>query len=309
MRPAILAFALFLCGCASAVEAPPPAVARPDQLLTDTRILSANDMEGRGVGTMGSERARAYLVHRLEEIGVDPAGESFEQDFIFTTGAQAHEGVNLIGKVEGTSRSRRVLVVMAHYDHLGIVDGEVFNGADDNASGVAAVLAIAESLMADPPRHDVILAFADAEEGGMRGSRVLVSDPPVPLADIALAVNLDMLSRSDKNELYAAGAAHFPYLKPRLEALSARAPVTLKLGHDSGGKGQDWTMESDHGAFHERGVPWVYFGVEDPPEYHKPTDDFDTIPQDFFRRSAQTVLDAVRAFDADLDDIAREAGR
>ena len=309
MRPAILVLALLLCGCASAVEAPPPAAARPDQLLTDTRILSANDMEGRGVGTTGSARARAYLVRRLEEIGALPVREDFEQGFIFTNKNQAHEGVNLIGRIEGTSRSRRVLVVMAHYDHLGIVGGEVFNGADDNASGVAAVLALAESLAADPPRHDVILALVDAEEGGIRGSRVLVSDPPVPLEDIVLAVNFDMLSRSNGNELYAAGAAHFPYLKPRLEALSARAPVTLKLGHDSGGKGQDWTMESDHGAFHEKGIPWVYFGVEDPPEYHKPTDDFDTIPQDFFRRSVQTVLEAVRAFDADLDDIAREAGR
>lgn len=312
MRSAFLVAALVLAGCASAVEAPPPPVVKPDQLMEDVRILSADDMEGRRVDTPGSARARAYLIQRLEAIGVEPArGEVYEQDFVFTRGAEAHTGVNLLGKIEGTSRSRRTLVVMAHYDHVGVIDGQIHNGADDNASGVAALLAIAESFAADPPRHDVIFALVDAEEGGIRGARVLVSDPPVPLANTVLVVNLDMLSRSDRNELYAAGAAHFPWLKPRLEALAARAPVTLKLGHDTPawGASQDWTMESDHGAFHEKGVPWVYFGVEDHPDYEQPTDDFAAIPPDFFRRSAQTVLDAVRAFEADLDVIAREAGR
>ena len=312
MRSAFLAVTLFVAACASAAPAPPPPVVQPEQLLEDVRILSADDMEGRRVDTPGSARARAYLIQRLEEIGLEPArGETYEQPFVFTREGQAFNGVNLLAKVEGTSRSRKTLVVMAHYDHVGVVEGEVFNGADDNASGVAALLAIAQAFVADPPRHDVVFALVDAEEGGMRGSRVLVSDPPMPLTDVALAVNLDMLSRSDRNELYVAGASHFPWLKPRLEALAANAPVSLKLGHDTHawGEGQDWTMESDHGAFHEKGVPWVYFGVEDHRDYHSPTDDFATIRQDFFRRSAQTVLDAVRAFDADLDAIAKEAGR
>lgn len=310
MRSVLLALALLLAGCASAVKPPPPAVVAPDQLLEDVRILSADDMEGRLVGTPGSARARAYLVQRLEEIGVQPVrADTYEQAFVFTSEGRGHDGVNLLGRLEGTSRSKRTLVVMAHYDHLGVIDGQIYNGADDNASGVAVLLAVAQAFAADPPRHDVLFALVDAEEGGERGSRVLVSDPPVPLSDIALVVNLDMLGRGERNELHAAGAAHFPWLKPRLEALAASAPVTLRLGHDTGGQGQDWTMLSDHGAFHEVGVPWIYFGVEDHPDYHKPTDDFAAIPQDFFRRSAQTVLQAVRAFDEDLDAIARDAGR
>ena len=310
MRSAFLALALLLTGCASAVEPPTPPVVQPDQLLEDVRTLSADDMEGRRTGTPGAARARAYLVQRLEEIGVEPVwDDAYEQAFVFTHEGQANDGVNLIGRIEGASRSKKALVVMAHYDHVGVIDGQVYNGADDNASGVAALLAIAEAFSVHPPRHDIILALVDAEEGGLRGSRVLVSDPPVPLADIALVVNFDMLGRSDRNELYAAGAAHFPWLKPRLEALAASAPVTLRLGHDTGGGAQDWTMLSDHGAFHEVGAPWVYFGVEDHPDYHKPTDDFAAVPQDFFRGSAQTVLDAVRAFDADLDAIARDASR
>ena len=309
LRWAAILLSVVATGCASA---PPPAPAVPvDRLIEDVRILSADDMEGRAPDTPGSARARAYILQRFEEIGLQPVRRDFEQEFIFTRKGGPVHGVNLIGRIEGTSRSRKALLVMAHYDHMGVVDGEVFNGADDNASGVAALLAVAQAFIERPPRHDVIFAVVDAEEGGMRGARIVVADPPIPLDQIVMAVNFDMLSKSAKGELYAAGAAHFPWLKPRLEALAAAAPVTLKLGHDTPawGEGQDWTMESDHGAFHERQVPWVYFGVEDHPEYHQPTDDFATVPQDFFRRSAATVTAAVRMLDDDLDAIAREAGR
>jgi len=314
MRRALLAIALLLTGCASAPPLPVaavPAIA-PDQLLEDVRILSADEMQGRAVDTAGSAKARAYIARRLWEIGVRPAfGDSFEQGFVFTREGVAYDGTNLVGKIEGTSRSRRTLVVMAHYDHMGVRGGEVFNGADDNASGVAVLLAIAASFAADPPRHDVIFALTDGEESDLKGARVLVSDPPAPLSDIVLVVNFDMVGRSAADELYAAGAAHFPWLRSRLEALAAQAPVTLKLGHDTPewGEDQDWTTESDHAAFGEVGVPWVYFGVEDHPDYHQPTDDFERIPPDFFQRSAQTLVTAVRAFEADLGAIAREAGR
>jgi Zn-dependent M28 family amino/carboxypeptidase len=124
-------------------------------------------------------------------------------------------------------------------------------------------------------------------------------------------VNFDMLSKNAKGELYASGAHHFPCLKARLEQLAAEVPVTLKQGHDGPpwtGQG-DWTTQSDHFAFHEKGVPWVYFGVEDHPEYHQPTDDAATIPAAFFDRAVETVTKAVRMFDEDLDAIARDGGR
>jgi Zn-dependent M28 family amino/carboxypeptidase len=316
MRLASLAILIVLSGCATA--APPPPVVEDevvieatDPILDDVRILADDAMAGRAPGTRGSVIARSYIEYRFEEIGIEPIGDSYEQPFVFTGGGKATDGVNMVGKIEGSSRSHRVLVVTAHYDHEGVVNGQIYNGADDNASGVAVMLAIAQSFKDAPPRHDIIFAAVDAEESSQRGSRVLVSDFPVPLETVALNVNLDMVSKNTKNELYAAGAAHFPYLKPRLEALAANAPLKLLLGHDSAawGESQDWTTESDHVAFHERGIPWVYFGVEDHPEYHQPTDDFNTIPQDFFARSAATIVAAVRAFDADLDDIAKEAGR
>lgn len=310
MRVAPIALTLFLAACAAAPLEPAPASVEADRLMEDVRTLSSDEMQGRAPGTEGSALAREYILGRFAEIGLDPAiGDKFEQPFIFTENGQARQGVNLLARIDGASRSRRTMVVTAHYDHVGVVDGQIYNGADDNASGVAVLLAIAEEFALRPPRHDVIIAALDAEEGGARGARVLVSDPPLPLDLMELNVNLDMLSRSDRNELYVAGASHFPFLKKRLETIASNAEVNLKLGHDSPawGEGQDWTAESDHVAFHEKGIAWVYFGVEDHPDYHKPTDDFETISQDFFRRSARTVVEAVRALNRDLDAIADEA--
>lgn len=305
LRPVLLALAL-------AVSAAPPAFAVPgDKALDDVRILSADDMQGRAPGTPGSEKARAYILSRFSQIGLAPIGERFEQPFTFTRrdGATV-QGVNLVARIKGTEGGK-ALVVSAHYDHLGVRDGQVYNGADDNASGVAGLLAVAEAFKASPPKHDVIFAVVDAEEGGLRGARAFAATPPVLLETIALNVNFDMLSKNARNELYAAGAAPFPYLKPILVKVAMTAPVTLKLGHDTDahGKENNWSNQSDHYAFGEKGVPWVYFGVEDHPDYHKPTDDFATVPQDFFKRSVATVVQASLALERALDAVAKASGR
>lgn len=298
----------------SVQQAAPTLAEGPEQLMEDVRILSADDMQGRLAGTPDGAKARAYVLGRYQAIGLKPVlGDNFEQPVSIVRSSGAAMGANLIGKIEGTSDSDRALVVMAHYDHVGVRNGEIYNGADDNASGVATLLAIALSMKVRPPAHDVIFAAVDGEEVGMQGSRGMVADAQFKaiLPKVVMAVNFDMVSRNDKNELYAVGAFHFPWLRPRLEAVAAKAQVTLKLGHDDPklGPQDDWTKLSDHASFHRIGVPWVYFGVEDHADYHKPGDDFDKIPQDFFRRSAATAEAAVRAFDADLEAIAKDANR
>jgi Zn-dependent M28 family amino/carboxypeptidase len=196
-------------------------------------------------------------------------------------------------------------VVTAHYDHLGVRGGQVFNGADDNASGVAALLAVAAQLSADRPNHSVLFAALDAEELGLRGARALLAKPPVPLEQMAMNVNLDMVARDAGNVLYASGTAHYPFLKPLLSDV-ARPPVVLRFGHDvAGARGDDWTRDSDHFPFHEAGIPYVYFGVEDEAQHHKATDDADTVTPEFFVGAANTILAAIRKIDSNLDTIVK----
>lgn len=282
------------------------------QLLEDARILSSDAMQGRAPDTPGGAMARAYLLKRLRAIGVAPLGASLERPFTGTSrNGAGYTGVNLVGRIEGTGKSDRVLVIGAHYDHVGVRDGHIYNGADDNASGVAGVLAIAAALMRERPRHDVVIALWDAEERGLVGAKAFLAAPPIPLSRIAMNLNLDMIGRGDKGELWLAGAGRYPVLRRYFERLAAAAAVPLKLGHDSDEwkGGDDWSNSSDHGAFHAVGIPFAYLGVEDHPDVHQPTDDFDRFPQEFFVKAAATGLQAARLLDAELDTIAARAGR
>lgn len=293
---------LLLAATAILVLAAPAMAAPGDRALEDVRMLSSDAMQGRGIGTEGSADAQLYILMRIRELGLEPVG----QEFTFKTRkGEDVEGVNLMAKIAGTEPNGRAVVVTAHYDHLGVQGGQIYNGADDNASGVAGALAVAQAFKERPPKHDVWIVFLDGEESGLRGARAFVETPPVPLPSIALNINFDMLSKNAKGELYAAGGAANPWVKAQLEALVPAVPVSLKLGHDTGPDDSidNWTYQSDHGVFARAGVAWVYFGVEDHPEYHRPTDDFATIPQAFFRKAVETVVLAARRFDDQLDSL------
>jgi hypothetical protein len=281
------------------------------RLLAALSVLSADSMEGRRVGTPGGARARTYLKQAIDYAGLTPLNGTLEQPFTARGRGGEVQGVNLIGVVRGTAFPDRYIVVSAHYDHLGIrgpgVKGDsLYNGADDNASGSAAILSLAAWFTAHPPENSMLFVWFDGEEQGETGSKYFVDHPPVPLASIVADVNLDMVSRNVKGELYAAGASPWPVMKPLLDSLVDIAAVTLKLGHDSGiGIGQDnWIHQSDQGAFADKKIPFVYFGVEDHPDYHKPSDSFDRIQPGFYFRATMTIAEFVRRLDAALGRVA-----
>lgn len=286
---------------ATAERAAAPTVAIDSaRLIRDLSVLAHDSMEGRLVGTPGSERAQRFLVARFSEIGLDRMGGEYTHPFTFTRQNQEIRGVNIVGMVRGTARPDRYIVITAHYDHLGIRNGEIYNGADDNASGTAGLLAIADHFRRNPPRHSMLFVAFDAEEGGLRGARHFVANPPVPQDAMVLNINMDMIGRNDANELYVAGTHHYPQLLPFVQRVAATAEVRLIPGHDTpnpANPSDDWTSASDHGAFHAAGIPFLYFGVEDHPDYHRPTDTFENIQRGFFARAVRTVLTAVKAID------------
>ena len=273
------------------VHAQQPTAAR---LMADLSVLAHDSMQGRAPGTLGSEKARDFIVASLAEAGVTPAGGGYEHRFSTLRG----DGVNVVGAVPGRDPNAPVIVVTAHYDHQGVRRGVVYNGADDNASGVAAALALARALKAEPLKSPVLFAFVDAEEGGMIGSAAFVQDPPVQLARIGLNVNLDMVARTD-GLLWAGGAHHTPILRAPLESVTSRGGLELRLGHDRAGapEGADWTNSSDHASFHRAGIPYIYFGVEDHEDYHRPTDDVERVKPAEFLAAVQTILEALRRVD------------
>ena len=267
-----------------------------DRLLKDLQTLAADDMEGRLPGTPGGAKARAFILQRFKEAGIQPIGDSYERPFTFhgARGTADRRGVNIVGVVTGQREPGRYVVVTAHFDHLGVRNGQVFNGADDNASGVAALLAVAAKVSADKPEHSIVFAALDAEESGLNGAKAFMSDPPIPRDGIAMNMNLDMVARDAHNVLFAVGTFQYPFLKAYLKDV-AQPPVTLRLGHDgTNPKEDDWTRDSDHYPFHQAGIPFIYFGVEDEAQHHKATDDAETVTKEFFVGAANTILAALR---------------
>jgi Zn-dependent M28 family amino/carboxypeptidase len=277
---------------------------KAERLLRDVETLSSDAMAGRKAGTAGGAKARDYVARRFKESGLAFYTASPLQFFTFAEPKTKVEqqGANVVGYIKGRTFPGSHIVVTAHYDHMGVSKDEIYNGADDNASGTAALFAIAKYFSKHRPAHSIIFVAFDDEEGSGGGARKFVSDPPVALGTVILNVNLDMISHNDRNELYAAGTHHYPFLKSSLEKVGARAAVKLLFGHDTPDlpPGQNWTTQSDHIAFHRAKIPFIYFGVEDHKDYHKPTDDFANINQVFYVRAVETILEAVKAFDADL---------
>lgn len=277
------------------------------QLIRDLQVLSADDMEGRVVGTPGGEKARAYVIERFKASGLQPFGTTFEQPFMFTAGrggqAAERKGVNVVGRIEGTRNPDQYIVITAHYDHIPARNGQISNGADDNASGTAALFALAKYFSVNKPATSLIFAALDAEEVGLRGARAFVASPPVPLDKLAINLNMDMIGRDPNDLLYVVGTTAQPFLKPFIGRVAAKAPVILVMGHDDPAqKGiQDWTSMSDQKAFCDAKVPCLYFGVEDFENHHRVTDDFETMTYHFYVRVAETMVLAVKEFDANLD--------
>lgn len=326
VRAALLSFGvaslLFQASLGAQAATPPAAGAASrhvdrGQLMRDVETLAAPAFEGRRTGTPGALKARQWLVDQFRVIGLMPGGtQEYVQPFTFSTrdsgailpGGRPYRAdyaaANIVGRLPGREPRARLLVITAHYDHLGIREGVIYPGADDNASGVAALLAAARHFAGNPPRHPMMFAALDAEEFGLRGARALVRSSLVPRTGVALNINLDMVSRSDRNEIYAAGTYHAPWLRPLLLDVQSRASVDIRLGHDQPTKRgglTDWTRLSDHGVFHDAGIPFVYFGVEDHPDYHKPTDTVSRIPSRFFGDATDMIIEALRTFDRRVD--------
>ena len=304
--PFVLTCALLAAG--SYARAVPAAVAQPaaparvdaDRLVQDLQALASPQLEGRRTGSPGNARARAFIVDRFKALQLEPLGGSFEQKFSFTDGGRGGSGsaidaANVVGLLPGRTERDRFVVIGAHYDHLGIRSGELYPGADDNASGVAALIAIAQYLRIHPVAVSLVFVAFDAEEQGLQGARHFVAHPPIPLDRIVALVNMDMLGRGDKNVLFVSGTHPYPALRPVVEEAAKGRPITVKFGHDQGGVPgvEDWIQSSDHGPFHAARVPFLYFGVEDHADYHKPTDTADKIPRAFYVEAANLVLDTV----------------
>jgi len=280
-------------------EPTPPVETRinGERMFADLAWLAAPEREGRMAGAAGGLAARAWIIERMAEIGLEPMGTTgWLHPFAFQTrqGETIENAANIIGLLRGSLARGPIIVVSAHYDHLGVRDGEIYHGADDNASGVAAMLELARYFQVNRPYYSLMFIAFDAEEHGKVGAFRLFEDQVLADWPVAFNLNMDMVSRDLENQLFAVGTTHHPdLLNPLLDQLDEIAGVEIIRDKDT-----EWTDASDHAAFHAAGIPFIYFGVDDHPDYHKPTDTADKVDRAFYHRVVETVLDFLLLLDA-----------
>lgn len=296
-------------GCASESQPPADGGTTPADVdyLTEERLaaiashLSAPELEGRNEGTAGHEAARAYVIEQLRACGVQPAvGESFEQPI--TTGG----GVNVLGRIAGTSGElgERYLVVGAHYDHLGVVGGEVHPGAGDNAAAVAIMIGVACELTEHPTARSVLVASWDSEEPptyltDAMGSEFYAANPTVPLDRIDVNLTLDLVGLDmwpGFQGHVVCGGELSPEVAAQLDAavvpeglLARRGGLHLVQELVTGGT----MVWSDYAAFLSRGRPALFFSDGQNKNYHQPSDTFATLDVPKMRREALYLHDVV----------------
>jgi Zn-dependent M28 family amino/carboxypeptidase len=295
-------------------SAPPLSRLDADRMWLDMQVLASDRFQGRATGTPGATLAAQLITTRFAELGLSRFGSSFEQPFSFVHRSiralwrrdrpfekAFSDARNVIGFVPGATSGADVIVVSAHYDHLGMVGGAIYHGADDNASGTAALLALAAYATQHRWTHSVVFAAFGSEELGLRGSRAFVHALPFGRERLRLNINMDMIGRQDDGRLFVSGLHQHPELRSVVTAAARTSRIPVHEGHDRPmyrtGLIADWTTASDHGSFHGVGVPFLYFGVEDHADVHRPTDTADRIDAEFYSAAAETVLSALVAAD------------
>ena len=266
------------------------------ELLQDIQTLSSDVMQGRKTATDGAELARQFIAQRFDALKLDAISPDYRHLFHYGFGKQK-QGVNMLALRRGFRYPSHYIVVTAHYDHLGQQGRKVFYGADDNASGVAAMLELAGRLSQQCPAYSYLFVATDAEEQGLYGSKAFVAAPPVPLATIVLNLNLDMLGHPDRRgRLYLTGARQFPVLMTELAAafdklqfLHHRGPTRPAREHSR----QNWPNASDHGPFYRQGIGYLFFGGQEHPRYHTPQDTWQNIDTEFLTMAMSAVWQAV----------------
>lgn len=257
------------------------------RMLDDIKFLSADGLEGRLTGTPDADTAAAYIQQRFRQVGLQaPAGGWF-QEFKVEGGAAQRVaaagtvGRNVVGLLPGSDPVLReqVIVVGAHYDHLGggafgALDpdstGKVHNGADDNASGVAAIINLAQRMALDPPARTIVFVAFSGEELGLLGSAHYVRQPAVPLAKTLAMINFDMVGRLRNDKLIIYGTETATQFTPLLDSLNKSFAFDLKLRGDGYGP-------SDQSAFYAVKKPVLHFFTDLHEDYHRTTDDWQKI--------------------------------
>jgi Zn-dependent M28 family amino/carboxypeptidase len=269
--------------------------------------LASNEFEGRRSGEKGQKLAASFLSNYYKERAISATNDSanYLQNIpkAFFNGRSNADSENVVAFIKGSTYPNQYIIISAHYDHLGKVDGRLYPGADDDGSGTSAVLEIAEAFKlasesGHRPKRSIVFLNLTGEEEGLFGSKYYTENPIFPLKNTVANLNIDMIGRiderheKDSNFVYLIGSDK---LSTELHKISETANDTythLKLDYTYNDENDPnrFYYRSDHYNFARHNIPIIFYfnGVHD--DYHQPSDTPDKINYDLLKKRAQLVF-------------------
>lgn len=279
-----------------------------EELKKHLYIVASDEMEGRDTGSEGQKKAGKYLIEQYEKMGVShPKSMTSFYQIVPKEALQGRRGnlpesENILAFVEGSEKPEEVIVISAHYDHVGMSNGEIYNGADDDGSGTVALLEIAEAFemakkSGNGPKRSVLFLHVTGEEHGLLGSKYYAENPIFPMANTVANLNIDMIGRCDpgncgKDYVYVIGSEMLSSDLKKISEAANKSTTNLELNYkyDDPNDKERLYYRSDHYNFAKNRVPVIFYfdGIHE--DYHKPTDDADKIDYTALKKRAQLVF-------------------
>jgi hypothetical protein len=272
-------------------------------------VIASDEMEGRDTGSPGQKKAGEYMINYYKNLGISfpkRLGSYYQKvpsDFMKKRGgSDLPDSENILAFIEGSEKPEEIVVVSAHYDHVGMRNGVVYNGADDDGSGTVAVMEIAKAFQAAKkagkgPKRSILFLHVTGEEHGLFGSEFYTNNPVFPLANTVVDLNIDMIGRDDpenrgKQYVYVIGSE---MLSSQLKVINEEANkrtnnLELNYKYDDPKDPQRLYYRSDHYNFAKNNIPVAFFfdGIHE--DYHKPTDDVEKIDYELLAKRTQLVF-------------------
>ncbi|GEK10601.1 M20/M25/M40 family metallo-hydrolase [Pseudoalteromonas peptidolytica] len=283
------------CACVLFVWGSLPSVqAQSGSLITDLETLTSVSHRGRKSGSKSPNISARYIYEAFRASGANPK----YQQFTFRAGIFSKDtGHNVTATLPCTQpRCDTPIVISAHYDHLGTTGRKHYPGANDNASGTAAMLYIARQLAKTNRSRDILFVATDAEERGLHGAKFYAKQLN---QDIAVNINLDMLGVNKSNRLFALFSPGFSQFKSQLKSMK-QAPLKLtvvssqrQMARYADNPSIDWHKASDHYAFYRNGIPYIYFGIGEDKHHHTTKDTVKNMDIDKYQAGVALISDFI----------------
>ena len=269
-------------------------------------VYASDYFQGRETGAIGQKRAVDFLreFYKNRDIKAAKGTEDYFQKMILTINKKKVATENVVAIIEGSEKPDEYIVISSHLDHIGIHDGQINNGADDDGSGTVSMLEIAEAFQkavkdGKSPKRSIVFLHVTGEEKGLLGSKYYTDNPLYPLANTIANLNIDMVGRTDPKRkssnpdyIYLIGSDRLSTELHELSEEVNKATVNIELdytfnAHDDPNR---FYFRSDHYNFGKNNIPVIFYFNGTHADYHKPTDTVEKIEFDLMKTRAQLIF-------------------